>query len=226
MNIRLSICSVVVLASALAAPTAHSEPAWISDQFEVLVRTGPSTGNAIQLMLDSGARLEVLERDAESGYSRVRTSGGTEGWVLTRYLMGEPAAREQLEQLTSELTNANAQGTSLGSQLSSIKSEYDNATRRIAALENEKKALQTELDQIKKTAANALAIDSQNQDFRQQIFEGENRISILEQENDALKGQTNRNWFITGALVLLGGIAAGLLLPHMRFQRRSRYDRF
>jgi SH3 domain protein len=226
MNIRLSICTGVFLAGALAALPAHSEPAWISDQFEVMLRTGPSTGNAIQLMLGSGARLEVLERDAESGYSRVRTSGGTEGWVLTRYLMGEPAAREQLVELTGELTNANAQGTTLGSQLNSIKSEYDNATRRIAALENEKKALQTELDQIKKTAANALAIDSQNQDFRQQIFEAENRISILEQENDGLKGQTNRNWFITGALVLLGGIAAGLLLPHMRFQRRSRYDRF
>jgi SH3 domain protein len=226
MNIRLSICTVVVLAGAFVALPAHSEPAWISDQFEVMLRTGPSTSNAIQLMLGSGARLEELERDAESGYSRVRTSGGTEGWVLTRYLMGEPAAREQLVQLTGELTNANAEGTTLGSQLNSIKSEYDNATRRIAVLENEKKALQTELDQIKKTAANALAIDSQNQDFRQQVFEAENRISILEQENDGLKGQTNRNWFITGALVLLGGIAAGLLLPHMRFQRRSRYDRF
>ncbi|MEQ9563603.1 MAG: TIGR04211 family SH3 domain-containing protein, partial [Woeseiaceae bacterium] len=133
MNIRLSISVAAIIAGALIAPPVHGEPAWISDQFEVMLRTGPSTGNAIQLMLNSGARLEVLERDAESGYSRVRTSGGTEGWVLTRYLMGEPAAREQLEQLTGELTNANAQGTSLGSQLNSIKSEYDSATRRIAA---------------------------------------------------------------------------------------------
>jgi SH3 domain protein len=86
--------------------------------------------------------------------------------------------------------------------------------------------LQTELDQIKKTAANAIAIESQNQGFRQQIFDAENKISILEQENEVLSGQTTRNWFITGALVLLGGIAVGLLLPHMRFQKRSRYDRF
>jgi SH3 domain protein len=226
MNIRQVTCTAVLLFGALAAPLVHGESAWVSDQFEVLVRTGPSTSNAIQVMLGSGARVEVLERDSESGYSRVRTVGGTEGWVLTRYLMGEPAAREQLEQLTGDLTNANAQGTSLGSQLNAIKGEYDTATRRITALESEKKALQTELDQIKKTAANALAIDSQNQSFRQQIFDAENRISILEQENDALTGQTNRNWFITGALVLLGGVAVGLILPHMRFQKRSRYDRF
>ena len=226
MNIRQATCTAILFFGAIAAPLSHGESAWVSDQFEIMLRTGPSTSNAIQLMLGSGARLEVLERDAESGYSRVRTAGGTEGWVLTRYLMGEPAAREQLEQLTGDLTNANAQGTSLTSQLNAIKGEYDTATRRIATLEGEKKSLQAELDQIKKTAANALAIDSQNQSFRQEIFDAENRISILEQENDTLKGQTNRNWFITGALVLLGGVAVGLILPHMRFQRRSRYDRF
>ena len=226
MNIRQATCTAILFFGAIAAPCSHGESAWVSDQFEIMLRTGPSTSNAIQLMLGSGARLEVLERDAESGYSRVRTAGGTEGWVLTRYLMGEPAAREQLEQLTGDLTNANAQGTSLTSQLNAIKGEYDTATRRIATLEGEKKSLQAELDQIKKTAANALAIDSQNQSFRQEIFDAENRISILEQENDTLKGQTNRNWFITGALVLLGGVAVGLILPHMRFQRRSRYDRF
>jgi SH3 domain protein len=208
-----------------SATSARAESAWVSDQFEIMLRTGPSTNNAIELMLGSGARLEVLERDSESGYSRVRTSGGTEGWVLTRYLMGEPAAREQLEKLTVDLTSATAKGSSMGTQLQAIKTEYDTATKRIAALEEEKTALQAELDQIKKTAANVIAIDAENQDFRQQIFEAENRISILEQENEALGTQTNRNWFVAGALVLLGGIGAGLLLPSLRFQRRSRYDR-
>ena len=50
----------------------------VSDQFEIMLRSGPSTSNAIQLQLDSGTRLEVLERDRETGYSRVRTQGGTE----------------------------------------------------------------------------------------------------------------------------------------------------
>lgn len=215
-------CLLVGLLTNIAA---RSETAWVSDQFEIMLRTGPSTSNAIQLMLGSGARLEVLERDAESGYSRVRTNGGTEGWVLTRYLMGEPAAREQLEQLTGDLTSATAQGTSMTSQLNAIKGEYDNATRRISALEGEKRTLQADLDQIKKTAANVLAIDSHNQSLQQQLTDAEIRADMLEQENEALGKQTNRNWFISGALVLLGGIGAGLLLPNLRFQRRSRYDR-
>ena len=146
----------------LLASTACAEPAWVSDQFEITLRSGPSTSNAIQLMVDSGTRLEVLERDAEAGYTRVRTQGGTEGWVLTRYLMNEASAREQLETLTSQLTNANTRGSSLDSQLAAIKGEYDSASRQIATLEREKAAVEKELAEIKRTAANVLAINDQN----------------------------------------------------------------
>ena len=203
-----------------------AESVWVSDQFEIMLRTGPSTSNAIQRMLGSGTELESLETDAESGYSRVRTSGGTEGWVLTRYLMGEPPAREQLIRLSSQLTNATARGSSMGSQLQSIESEYQSATRQVAALESERDQLQTELDEIKRTAANVLAIDSQNKDLRQQLTDTEIEVSVLEEENASLNAQSSRYWFIAGSLVLLGGILLGLILPRMKFQRRSRYDRF
>jgi SH3 domain protein len=210
----------------IAVQEARAQTAWVSDEFEVMLRTGPSTNNAIQLMVGSGTRLEVLEQDRESGYSRVTTPGGTEGWVLTRYLMGEPAAREQLEQLTSELTDAAAEGSSLTGQLNAIKGEHDAATRRIETLESDKASLQTELDEIKQTAADVLSIDSQNKDLRQQLTDVEIQVSILEQENENLGSRSNRNWFITGALVLFGGVILGLILPRMKFQRKSRYDRF
>ena len=108
-----NVFRVIVAGLVLSATTVSAEPAWVSDQFEITLRSGPSTSNAIQLMVDSGTRLEVLERDAESGYSRVQTQGGTEGWVLTRYLMNEPSAREQLQTLTGQLTSANTRGSRL-----------------------------------------------------------------------------------------------------------------
>ena len=104
----------------VSTPMAFAAPAWVSDEFEITLRSGPSTSNAIQLMVGSGMELEVLERDAETGYSRVRTPGGTEGWVLTRYLMDERSAREQLQRLTSQLTSANSRESTLDSQLTAI----------------------------------------------------------------------------------------------------------
>ena len=210
----------------LFASVAHGEPAWVSDQFEVMLRSGPSTSNAIQLMVDSGTQLEVLERDAETGYSRVRTPGGTEGWVLTRYLMNEPSAREQLQNLTSQLTSANSRGSSLNEQLAAVRGEYDSANRRIEALEAENADLENELDEIKRTAANVLGVNDQNKALMAQLSEAQIRADTLEEENRQLMSQTKRYWFMSGALVLLVGIILGIWLPRIRWQRRSRYDRF
>lgn len=223
MKTILRIALVCVL---LAGSAAFAAPAWVTDQFEITLRSGPSTSNAIQLMIDSGLRLEVLERDTESGYSRVRTPGGTEGWVLSRYLMSEPSAREQLENLTGQLTNANTRGSTLDSKLKAIRSEYDSANKKIAKLEREKEAVEKELAEIKRTAANVLAINNQNESLMDQLAAAQIRGDTLEQENRRLTSQTTRYWFMAGGLVLLIGILLGIWLPRVRWQRRSRYDRF
>ena len=95
MNQQIRKLRMALVIVALYLPlTSWGQSAWVSDQFEITLRTGPSTTNAIERMLSSGTELVVLEQDDESGYSHVRTTGGTEGWVLTRYLMDEPSARE------------------------------------------------------------------------------------------------------------------------------------
>lgn len=220
-----TIAAMVWLSGALVAGPAGAESAWVSDRFEITLRTGPSTSNAIQLMVSSGTELEIIEQDSESGYTRVRTRGGTEGWVLSRYLMDEPPAREQLATLTGELTNAESRGSSLNSQLGAIRSQYDDATQRIANLERDKSRIEQDLADIKRTAANAVAIDEQNKEFRQQLATAEIRVATMEQENRELMSQTARYWFMTGALVLTVGFVLGLWLPRIRWQRRSGYDR-
>ena len=217
---------ILLLAALLLPVSAFAESAWVTDQFEITLRSGPSTSNAIQLMVGSGTRLEVLERDADSGYTRVRTQGGTEGWVLTRYLMNEASAREQLQTLTGQLTNANSRGSSLDSQLRAIRSEHNAANRKIEELERDKAAVETELAEIRRTAANVLSINEQNKSLRDELTAAQIRADTLEQENRALASQTKRYWFMAGALVLLIGILLGIWLPRVRWQRRSRYDRF
>ena len=226
INTRLFRRLILVVASCAAFSTANAQSAWVSDEFEVTLRTGPSTSNAIELMVSSGTGLEILEEDPESGSTRVRTGGGTEGWVLTRYLMDEPSAREQLDTLTRQLTSAAEEGASMGSQLNAIRGEYESANRTIEQLEQNNARLQSQLDEVTQKAANTLAIDQQNQDLQQKLTDAEIQVNVLEQEKDRLLRQSNRNWFITGALVLFGGVLLGLVLPRMKFQRRSRYDRF
>ena len=225
MKLKL-LPGVLILPLLLITKVTLAESGWVSDQFEVTLRTGPSTSNAIQLMVSSGTELEILERDAETGYSRVRTPGGTEGWVLSRYLMREPSAREQLQRLTSQLTNATNRGSSLNSQLAAIRGEHEQAERQIATLEGENRKLSEELAEIQRTAADVLAINDQNKTLRDELNAADIRVDTLEHENRGLRAQSTRYWFMTGALVLVVGIILGLWLPKIRWQRRSRYDRF
>ena len=218
--------TAIIIASMLVTQNAWSESAWVSDEFEITLRSGPSTGNAIQLMVGSGTELEVLERDTESDYTRVRTGGGTEGWVLSRYLMTEASAREQLQALTSQLTSANTQGSSLNSQLAAIRGEYEASQAKVQGLERDIARLEQELADIKRTAANVLTINDENTGLRDQVGAADMRREVLEQENRELASQSIRYWFMSGGLVLVVGIILGLWLPRMRWQRRSRYDRF
>jgi SH3 domain protein len=217
---------LLVLLAQFLSVAVFAEDVWVSDQFEVMLRTGPSTSNAIERVLSSGTALEVLETDAEAGYSRVRTEAGTEGWVLSRYLMGEPSAREQLARLTGQLTDAAQTGSTLTQQLDAVRGEYNTASNRIAVLEREKQSLERELAEIKRTASNVLSIDKQNKDLRDDLASTQIEVSTLEQQNRELTAQSTRYWFMSGALVLVVGIILGLWLPRIRWQKRSRYDRF
>ena len=86
--------------------------------------------------------------------------------------------------------------------------------------------MEEELSEIKRTAANVLAINNQNKDLRDQLANAEIKAATLEQQNRELTGQTTRYWFMTGALVLVVGMILGIWLPRIRWQRKSRYDRF
>ena len=114
----------------------------------------------------------------------------------------------------------------MGTQLEAIQSEHRDAKQRIGALESERDDLQAEIAEIKRTAADVLSINTQNQSLRQQLTDAEIKINILEDENESISAASTRFWFVSGALVLFGGILLGLVLPRMRFQRKSRYDSF
>ena len=207
-----------------AISAAHSAPAWVSDEFEITLRTGPSTSNSIQLMVPSGTQLEVLERNPESGYARVRTSTGTEGWVLLRYLMDRPSARERIEKLTRQVTRTNTEDTSLDSQIAAIRKEYNSARRQISMLENEKSVLERELAEIRTAASDVLGVNEQNKNLMNELASEKIRADELAEENQQLSSQTTRYWFMSGAAVLLVGILLGIWLPRIRWRRRSGYD--
>jgi SH3 domain protein len=171
-------------------------------------------------MLSSGARVTVLEDDTETGYSRVTLDDGSEVWILTRFLMDEPAARARLTQAQENLSEEHEKARDLASQLETLGRTADEIEQSRSALATDKKLLQTELAQIKQAAANTLAIQERNQSLDKQLEVVSTDLDAAKQRNRALKERSERDWFIAGAGVLLGGIIIGLVIPKIRWKRR------
>ncbi len=220
--------AVLVLALFWSQPTwaQTDENRWVTDKFEVTMRTGKSTQQNIVRMLASGTRVELLERDDAAGYSRVRTSGGAEGWVLNRYLLRSPPARVTLPGIQERLNASEQRQRALQSENRELEQARTDLQRRINQLESSGSDLQTELSDIRRLSANAIQIDEQNQQLRQRMAETERALADVQAENQRLASKAQRDWFIVGAGVLLVGIALGIILPRIRWRRKSSWSEF
>jgi len=210
------ICLLSILTGPLHAQTVR----YVTDSLRLETRQGPSTTHRITHMLSSGARVTVLEEDAETGYSRVALGDGTEVWILTRFLMEEPAARAQLAEAVENFAREREIARDLASQLETLGQTAGEIEQSRSELAKDKKLLQTELAQIKQAAADTLAINERNQSLTSQLQKLTTDLDAAQQRNRALKERSERDWFIAGAGVLLGGMILGLVIPKIRWKRR------
>ena len=205
---------------------ALAETSYVSDRLEITMRSGKGTNYGITRMLRSGTPVEVLDTDKNSGYSHVRTNSGKEGWVLSRFLMKGQAARDLLATAEKNLAELELENSKLNTKVTALTQEKYTLDQNLAALDGETRSVSQELSEIKRTASSALALDSENKSLKGRVVSLEREIQTLEQENENLKDRTARDWFMVGAAVVLLGIIAGLIIPRLRFRKKSAWDTF
>ncbi len=213
---------VLFLSLFLAVP-AWAESAYVTDRFEITLRTGPGTQHKILKMLPSGARLEVLERNDE-GYVRVRTGDGVEGWVLARYLQEEPVARERLAQAQARLDRLRKEVAALRRENGDLKKENARLQQALEKAEAARAKAEAALARIREASRNVIALQEENEQLKTQLVTLRRDLLTLRQENATLQDVRQRDWFLAGALVLALGIVAGLVLPRLAVRRRRSWS--
>jgi SH3 domain protein len=208
---------------ALAAAAAEAQTTrYVTDSLKLEARSGPGVDNRILRMLESGTPVQVLE-DSE-GWSRVRLPGDDEGWILTRFLMDNPPARGRLASVSAALDSAREEVTTLEAQLTRLGTENDDLRQSVFALETKATALATELAELKRTAGAAVALRDENRKLLRDSKLLQERYDTLDREHITLRHARNRDWFVAGAGVLLGGILLGLVIPKIRWRRRKSWS--
>jgi SH3 domain protein len=220
--------NVLVLVSLflVMAGNAAAETRYISDRLEITMRSGKGTKYGITRMLRSGTPVEVLDIDKASGYSQIRTKSGKEGWVLSRFLMRGRAARDQLTTAEKNLAELELANNKIMANIKTLTQEKKLLEANLSDLDGESRNVSQELAEIKRTASSALALNSENKNLKGRVVSLEREMQTLNQENESLKDRTARDWFMVGAAVILLGIITGLIIPRIRFRKKSSWDQF
>jgi SH3 domain protein len=217
---------IPIFLSLLVCGTALAETRYVSDNLEITMRSGKGTSYGITRMLRSGTPVEVIEEDKEEGYTHVRVKGGKEGWVLSRYLMKGQAARDRLAAAEKSLAELELENRKMETSMAALTDEKAALVKELEGLEGQTRNVSQELAEIKRTASSALAIDSENKDLKGRVVSLERQLQTLQQENEGLRDRTARDWFMVGAGVVLLGIIVGLIIPRIRWRKKSSWDTF
>lgn len=203
----------------LFAVNVAAETAYVDDLLKITLRTGQGTSHQILRMLNSGTQLEVLEEGDQ--YTRVRTSDGLEGWVLSQYLTKTPIARDRLVQAEKRLAKLKGDNQQLQQALEELRQEKGSVEKEQQSLSAETEKLSQELEHLREVSARPIELDRQNRDLNQKVEKLQLEIEQLKSDNAQLQDRTQREWFITGAGVLFGGILLGLILPMLRRKKKT-----
>lgn len=197
---------------------------YVSDELVINMRSGKGNSFKIIKIIKSGTPLTVLESD--SGYTRARTPQGVEGWVLSRFLINTPVAREQLAKAMADVAAMKEKYDAMTAELSSTKKERDILSQSEKTLLKNKEKLNAELAKLKKIAARPMQLEAENDQLRNDLVKIEAEMRLLQQEYQTLEDNSDQEWFMTGAGVLFGGMILGLIFPKLRSgQKKANWNR-
>lgn len=207
---RKLVVGLLLVASAVFCVPAPAATVYVSDQFTVPLRRGPSnTHKIITAGLSSGTALEVLGEDTAAGFTQVRTPNGTEGWVPTQYLSDQPVARAQLAAAARRIESLEQQLKTLRDTYQETRGARTQSEGRASDLGKQTEKLQAELAEVRRISATSIAnyeenkqLKASNQALQTQVTELTARVRDLDR-NVVLR------WLLAGGGLVLLGLVLG-----------------
>ena len=191
---------------------------YITDQVDIPIRSEKLLGNNIIRLLPSGTKL-ILQQITEDGWTEIKYQD-TIGWVSSRYLSNKIAAREELKQANTVISESQL-------LISKYETELNDLNKQLQILNNENKELvikssksEAEKNHIAQIYQDALKLEHENEKLNQEHLQLKTELQLAQNNSQIEQDTSQRNWFIVGALVLFFGIVIGFIMPKMLSRRR------
>lgn len=218
---RLLSC-MVGLSLLLGASSVFAQTRYVTDDFEIMMRTGPSIQNKIIRTLRSGDRVEILREDAGNGHSQVQTSSGEIGYLITRFLSDKRSARSRVARMEKQLAELRSEPGKLQTLLATSQDENRELIEQNLNLTNRLATISDDLARIKEAAGNAVNLATQNERLESEVQQLLLQLDDVRIQNETLKDQSDRmDRLITVGILLLGLFLGWVLSISGRRRRNS-----
>lgn len=201
--------------------SAHAETWHIKPTAEVPIRSGQGTEYKILAVAPDGLMVELLED--EDPWVMIRTPGGTEGWMLKRYLSKEPPLSEQVEKLRLQKTALEKKESETSLKYDELLSVYTQMEQEYNACMAERDDIQNKYNTLQEDTANVIQIKENLIKTTEEMKQVKEKLTAAEQENQNLKNNAMVRWFLAGGAVLVIGWIIGLVTGKSRKKRSSLY---
>ena len=203
-----------------------SQTRYITDDFEVTLRSGTSTTNSIVRLLRSGEAVTLLEQDPVSQYSLVESEDGKQGYVLTRFLADTPVARQRLQELESTHNEQQQRLDVQDEKIAQLEQELEREKSDTEALKTALRASEQELSNVLGTAQNTLDILEQNERLQIVVDQLREEKAELSASNAELSDSTRIDWFVRGGAVSLVAFVIGILVTRIRWRKQDSWGSY
>ncbi len=205
---RYAVMLLIGSLSLLSSLNAFADTVYIRDTLYVPLRGGQSTEYRIlHRGLKSGTPLERLVTNEESGYTRVRTPDGLEGWLQTQYLVEEPIAADRLNDVQTEVVT--------------LEAEHQQALLRLRLATEELEELTEEYESLRSLAGNVEAINTENVELTNEMEAVRSQMALISERNTSLESGASRQWFLAGGGTVLAGLLFGFWVGRRIYQKRG-----
>jgi SH3 domain protein len=219
----LSMMLLVILGAFGIAHQTWAAEAYVTDSFEITLRTGPSIENKIVAMLPSGHPVDILGTQGE--WSQVKVlDDDKEGWVISRYLVTRLPWKVQAGKLQQQVVSLNSKLNRLENDLVLESQQRQGLAEELKQKTEDLDALNKEYLELKKGAEGYLNLKTLYEASEKSLAAAQNELSKATEENKNLKSSQENRWFLSGALVLLCGLLIGGIAGRQQKKRRSLYS--
>ncbi|MDV5171028.1 TIGR04211 family SH3 domain-containing protein [Photobacterium rosenbergii] len=197
------LISLLLLACAMVTmPAQAQQTRYISDNLFTYMHNGPSTQYRIMGSVNAGTKVDLLETNSSTGFSKIRDNRGRTGWVNSDFVSTQVGLKVRFPALEKELTEVKSQ----------LEEALESGDEKTASLQNSLKLRNEQISDL----------ETQNGQLNEQLMTSQAEIRELRARLDTQKDDLLMRWFTYGGMVAGGGLLFGLILPHLIPRRRKR----